>query len=194
MFSGKEVPAVGVSIGIERVFAIMEAQLRARAEQVADCCWGVVLRARGHQLVAAGGCEVGGMCLIGGRGDGAAPGLSTIPHSTQTIGAVADCLIDLSRCHWVSCGTPCLPLQAGGTIRETETEVLVASIGNGMQPRRMQLCAALWAAGLKAEFGYKANPKMADQVRRGTGNSSFLGWYRPGVGSAIDRAARCALA
>lgn len=34
MFSGKEVPAVGVSIGIERVFAIMEAQLRAQAEAV----------------------------------------------------------------------------------------------------------------------------------------------------------------
>jgi histidyl-tRNA synthetase len=34
MFSGKDVPAVGVSIGIERVFAIMEAQLRQQAEQV----------------------------------------------------------------------------------------------------------------------------------------------------------------
>ena len=31
MFSGKEVPAVGVSIGIERVFAIMEAQMREAA-------------------------------------------------------------------------------------------------------------------------------------------------------------------
>lgn len=86
MFSGKEVPAVGVSIGIERVFAIMEGQLRARAEE------------------------------------------------------------------------------AGGTIRETETEVLVASIGNGMQARRMRLASDLWAAGVKAEFGYKANPKMADQL------------------------------
>lgn len=57
------------------------------------------------------------------------------------------------------------PLQAGGTIRETETEVLVASIGGGMQPRRMRICADLWAAGIKAEFGYKANPKMPDQVR-----------------------------
>ncbi len=28
MFSGKDVPAVGVSIGIERVFSIMEAQVR----------------------------------------------------------------------------------------------------------------------------------------------------------------------
>ena len=55
--------------------------------------------------------------------------------------------------------------QAGGTIRETETEVLVASIGGGMQPRRMALCGQLWAAGIKAEFGYKPNPKMADQVR-----------------------------
>ncbi|KAL4859038.1 Histidine--tRNA ligase [Chlorella vulgaris] len=86
MFSGKEVPAVGVSIGIERVFAIMEAQLRAQAEQ------------------------------------------------------------------------------AGGTIRETESEVLVASVGNGMQPRRMRVCSELWAGGIKAEFGYKVNPKMGDQL------------------------------
>ncbi|GBF98090.1 histidyl-tRNA synthetase [Raphidocelis subcapitata] len=86
MFSGKDVPAVGVSIGIERVFAILEAHLRARAEQT---------------------------------------------------------------------GTP---------IRATETEVLVASIGNGMQPRRMELASRLWSAGIKAEFGFKANPKMGDQL------------------------------
>lgn len=62
---------------------------------------------------------------------------------------------------------PTAALQAGGTIRETETEVLVASIGGGMQPRRMHICADLWAAGIKAEFGYKANPKMPDQVGPG---------------------------
>ncbi len=56
-------------------------------------------------------------------------------------------------------------LQAGGTIRETESEVLVASVGNGMQPRRMRVCSELWAGGIKAEFGYKVNPKMGDQVR-----------------------------
>ena len=55
-------------------------------------------------------------------------------------------------------------LQAGGTIRETETEALVASIGNDMQPLRMDKCRQLWASGIKAEFGYKPNPKMADQV------------------------------
>ena len=86
MFSGKDVPAVGVSIGIERVFAILEAHLRARAEQT------------------------------------------------------------------------------GSPIRATETEVLVASIGNGMQPRRMELASRLWSGGIKAEFGFKANPKMGDQL------------------------------
>lgn len=32
MFSGKQVPAVGVSIGIERVFSVLESRIRARAE------------------------------------------------------------------------------------------------------------------------------------------------------------------
>lgn len=86
MFSGKEVPAVGVSIGIERVFAIMEAQMRAAAAA------------------------------------------------------------------------------ASGVIRETETQVLVASIGSGLQRKRMAIAAKLWAAGVKAEFGFKPNPKMGDQL------------------------------
>ncbi|GMH38611.1 hypothetical protein BSKO_06495 [Bryopsis sp. KO-2023] len=86
MFSGKDVPAVGVSIGIERVFSIMETQLRAKAEE------------------------------------------------------------------------------SGVPIRAAETQVLVASIGNGMQKKRMEICAELWAAGIKAEFGFKPNPKMGDQL------------------------------
>ncbi|MEW5305089.1 MAG: hypothetical protein WDW36_007652 [Sanguina aurantia] len=86
MFSGKDVPAVGVSVGIERVFSIMEGQMRERA------------------------------------------------------------------------AATCTPLRA------SETEVLVASIGNGLQPKRMELCAQLWAAGIKAEFGFKANPKMGDSL------------------------------
>ncbi len=49
MFSGKEVPAVGVSIGIERVFAIMEAQLRARAAQAG----GVIRETETEVLVAS---------------------------------------------------------------------------------------------------------------------------------------------
>jgi histidyl-tRNA synthetase len=83
-FSGQDVPAVGVSIGIERILAIMEEQERAR--------------------------------------------------------------------------------NAGGKIRATSTEVLVASVGSGMLEARMSLCAELWAAGLKAEFVYKENPKLPAQL------------------------------
>ncbi|KAF8060498.1 histidine--tRNA ligase [Scenedesmus sp. PABB004] len=86
MFSGKDVPAVGVSIGIERVFTIMEAQERARAAE------------------------------------------------------------------------------SGAAIRATATQVLVASIGNGMQAKRMAVASRLWAAGIAAEFGFKPNPKMGDQL------------------------------
>lgn len=28
----------------------------------------------------------------------------------------------------------------------------------------MELCNKLWAAGIKAEFGFKPNPKMGDQL------------------------------
>lgn len=28
----------------------------------------------------------------------------------------------------------------------------------------MEVCSRLWAAGIKAEFGFKANPKMGDQL------------------------------
>ncbi len=86
MFSNKEVPAVGVSIGIERVFAIIEAQMKEKTKE------------------------------------------------------------------------------NKGTIRETETEVLIASIGNGMQPMRMAIAADMWRAGIKCEFGFKPNPKIADQL------------------------------
>ncbi|KAL6767539.1 TSH1 [Auxenochlorella protothecoides x Auxenochlorella symbiontica] len=86
MFSGKDVPAVGVSIGIERIYNIMEEQARAQAKE------------------------------------------------------------------------------EGCSIRETETEVLVASIGNGYQGRRMGIASRLWARGIKAEFGFKANPKMSDSL------------------------------
>ena len=38
--------------------------------------------------------------------------------------------------------------------------MLVASIGNGMQVRRMEVATKLWAAGIEAEFGFKKNPKV----------------------------------
>ena len=77
MFSGQDVPAVGVSIGIERVFAIMEAKMREAAAANNE------------------------------------------------------------------------------KIRSNETQVLVSSIGNGMQAKRMEVASMLWSAGIAAEFGFK---------------------------------------
>lgn len=33
-----------------------------------------------------------------------------------------------------------------------------------LQTKRMELASKLWSAGLKAEFGFKPNPKMGDQL------------------------------
>eukprot|EP00891_Asterochloris_glomerata_P008088 jgi/Astpho2/8088/fgenesh1_pm.00120_%23_11_t len=82
MFSGKQVPAVGISIGIERIFALLEQKWRSQ-----------------------------------------------------------------------------------GDIRERETQVLVASVGEGMLEKRMQVCAQLWRLGVAAEFGYKEAPKFPQQLR-----------------------------
>lgn len=87
MFSGADVPAVGVSVGVERVFAILEARERAEAEA------------------------------------------------------------------------------RGGRIKESETSVLVASVGKGLQPERMRVASELWSAGVAAEFGYKPDPNLKDQLR-----------------------------
>lgn len=117
MFSGKEVPAVGVSIGIERVFAIMEAQMRAQAEQVGLGCFSTLPMKMFYGISVRP----------------AAPDASTNPVRPAHVPT-----------------HPCAPpVQAGGTIRETETEVLVASIGGGMQQRRMEIASQLWAAGIK---------------------------------------------
>ena len=87
MFSGADVPAVGVSVGVERVFAILESRARAAAAE------------------------------------------------------------------------------SGGKIRENETSVLVCSVGKGLQPERMRLAAELWSCGVAAEFGYKPDPNLKDQLR-----------------------------
>jgi histidyl-tRNA synthetase len=117
MFSGKDVPAVGVSIGIERVFAILEARTRERREAA---------KARVTAAAAASG-QASASAAADDEATVAAAELAALPRATQT-------------------------------------EVLVASIGSGLMPRRMALAAQLWAKGVAAEFGYKPNPKMGDQI------------------------------
>jgi len=83
MFSGERVPAVGFSVGVERIFAIMEEKINKSKE---------------------------GM-------------------------------------------------------RTTQTDVLVASIDEGMLKERMKICKDLWDAGIKAELIPKANPRLPAQLK-----------------------------
>ncbi|GAA5873319.1 hypothetical protein JCM1840_000026 [Sporobolomyces johnsonii] len=47
--------------------------------------------------------------------------------------------------------------------RAKATEVFVMSLGDGLLEERMKVCKELWAAGIKAEFMYKAKPKLPKQ-------------------------------
>ena len=51
-----------------------------------------------------------------------------------------------------------------GTLRCAPCDVLVASVGKGLAEQRMKIAAALWRSGIKAEFGYQANPKLQRQL------------------------------
>jgi len=41
----------------------------------------------------------------------------------------------------------------------------VASVGHGLVVERMRICSELWAVGIKAEYGYKANPNPKKQTQ-----------------------------
>jgi histidyl-tRNA synthetase len=81
--SGKVTPCVGVSVGIERVFTLMEERLRA---------------------------------------------------------------------------------EQGGSIKQPNVCVLVASAGEGMLPNRMKLAKVLWDANISAEFSQQENPKLKFEI------------------------------
>ena len=88
--AGKQTPCVGVSVGIERVFTLMEARLRE---------------------------------------------------------------------------------QQGGSIKQANVNVLVASVGDNMMKERMRVAQRLWDANISAEFSQQENPKLkyelADALERG---------------------------
>jgi histidyl-tRNA synthetase len=46
-----------------------------------------------------------------------------------------------------------------GSVRATETQILVTSMGKNLAPKRMEACAILWKAGFKAETLYVENPR-----------------------------------
>ena len=50
-------------------------------------------------------------------------------------------------------------------IRSTHTQVYVATPQKGMLEERLKLCQLLWEGNIKAEFSYKANPKILHQLQ-----------------------------
>lgn len=40
----------------------------------------------------------------------------------------------------------------------------MVSIGKNLQPKRMEICAQLWAKQIRAEFGYKANSNLKEAL------------------------------
>jgi len=52
-----------------------------------------------------------------------------------------------------------------GEIRATETQILVSSIGKNLTAKRLEACATLWRAGIKAETLYKENMKFDDAFK-----------------------------
>ncbi|RIA97797.1 mitochondrial and cytoplasmic histidine-tRNA ligase Hrs1 [Glomus cerebriforme] len=48
-------------------------------------------------------------------------------------------------------------------VKANEVEVYVMAVADGLLEDRMKICAELWNAGIKAEFMYKAKPKLQPQ-------------------------------
>lgn len=48
---------------------------------------------------------------------------------------------------------------AHGTIRATETQILVSSMGKNLTNKRLEACAMMWEAGIKCETLYVDNPR-----------------------------------
>ena len=51
-----------------------------------------------------------------------------------------------------------------GTLRCAPCDVFVASAGKELAAQRMRIAGMLWRNGIKAEFGYQANPKLQKQL------------------------------
>ncbi|KAL7927747.1 hypothetical protein ACQKWADRAFT_317928 [Trichoderma austrokoningii] len=57
-------------------------------------------------------------------------------------------------------------------VRGNEVDVYVMALGGkGLVKERLDICAKLWQAGIKAEFLYKAKPKMQAQFKAAEANS-----------------------
>jgi histidyl-tRNA synthetase len=55
--------------------------------------------------------------------------------------------------------------EQGGSIKQANVNVLVASVGENMMVERMKLAKVLWDANISAEFSQKENPKLKYELQ-----------------------------
>ena len=142
MFSGKDVPAVGISIGIERVFKIL--QVLAPCDSLIVVPVPMRRCARGYQ----GQTSAQRIChrVLGGTlSERSGCGLEVRMEVQDQMEAEAK--------------------TSGGFIRSTATDVLVASIGKGLQRQRMRVASLLWEAGVAVSSTADARPALAASHR-----------------------------
>ncbi|XP_075298134.1 histidine--tRNA ligase, cytoplasmic isoform X1 [Opisthocomus hoazin] len=146
---GRKVPCVGVSIGIERIFSILEQKVESLMEKPA------------RPLL----CSAGGV-----RTRTESPIFSVLGDDLWGSHWRPDHFFSSPRT-WL------VQLQLEGhfnsqqyqaseeKIRTTETQVLVASAQKKLLEERLKLISELWDAGIKAEVLYKKNPKLLNQLQ-----------------------------
>ena len=54
--------------------------------------------------------------------------------------------------------------EQGGSIKQPNVAVLVASAGENLLPERMKLTKVLWDANISAEFSQQENPKLKFEI------------------------------
>ena len=79
----------------------------------------------------------------------------------------------------LSCFSCRLREEQGGSIKQPNVDVLVASVGDGMMKHRMRLAQMLWDANISAEFSQQDNPKLkyelANALERGIPFMAIVG-------------------
>lgn len=139
--SSRQVPCVGVSIGIERVFVLMERKAKRVSVifllylSILSLCFGFLLSQALKYLWQ--------------------------PHLQLPL-----CLgnsISLSPLSILDTSLTLTALQTGG-FAITPADVFVASVGKELVQARMSLCEKMWSAGFSAEMSYSESPTLTKQL------------------------------
>jgi histidyl-tRNA synthetase len=55
--------------------------------------------------------------------------------------------------------------EQGGSIKQPNVDVVIASVGDGMLKERMKIAKMLWDAKISSEYSQQENPKLNAQLR-----------------------------